>query len=92
MATILAVDDNSTSRENVGSLLSQFEHRVLQAGNGLQGLEIVHSDRPDLTIADVLMPTMHGFEFVAKTSSGPEYVAYPGDLLQRNLATPAVRS
>jgi CheY-like chemotaxis protein len=50
MATMLAVDDNSTSRENVGSLLSQFEHRVLQAGNGLQGLEIVHSVRPDLTI------------------------------------------
>jgi two-component system cell cycle sensor histidine kinase/response regulator CckA len=71
MATILAVDDNSTNRESLVSLLSQFEHRVMQAGDGLQGLEIVHSDRPDLIIADVLMPTMNGFEFVAKLRRDP---------------------
>jgi two-component system cell cycle sensor histidine kinase/response regulator CckA len=77
MATILAVDDNPTNRESLVSLLSHLGHRVLEAGDGLQGLEIVHSDRPDLIIADILMPTMNGFELVAKLRQDPSTSLIP---------------
>jgi len=71
MAVILALDDDPTNREILVSVLGNSEHRVVEAGDGLEGLKVVHEQKPDLVIADILMPTMNGFEFVAKLRQDP---------------------
>jgi PAS domain S-box-containing protein len=65
MAKILVVDDDPRSRQLYVSLLTPFGHKVIEAGDGKEGLEQVRLGRPDLIITDILMPTMNGYEFVS---------------------------
>ncbi|MCE9565599.1 MAG: PAS domain S-box protein [Planctomycetes bacterium] len=64
MATILIVDDRPANREFLVTLLGYGGHRLLEAADGQQALAITRAERPDLVIADILMPTMDGYEFV----------------------------
>jgi two-component system cell cycle sensor histidine kinase/response regulator CckA len=77
MATILIVDDYATNREVIVTLLGYYGHRMLEAKDGLEGLSIVHAENPDLIIADVMMPTMNGFEFVSKLRQEPRTARIP---------------
>ncbi|MGH7035175.1 MAG: response regulator [Stellaceae bacterium] len=64
MAKILVVDDQTSVRLRVRSLLEAAGHRITEAANGydaLKAMELPH----DLIITDVLMPEMDGLEIVA---------------------------
>lgn len=65
MASILIVDDHVLNREFLQALLSYDGHRILEAGDGVEGLKLARAERPDLIIADILMPHMNGHEFVS---------------------------
>jgi PAS domain S-box-containing protein len=71
MATILVVDDHPTNREFLVTLLSYQGHRLLEAADGVAALEIVRAQHPDLVIADLVMPTMDGYEFVRQLRAEP---------------------
>jgi signal transduction histidine kinase len=64
MPTILIVDDDSANRAALGALLSHHGYDLLEAADSAAALEQVRAARPDLVIADILMPTIDGFEFV----------------------------
>lgn len=70
-ATILVVHDHAPSRQFLTSLLGYQGHRVLEACDGLEGLEIARSAHPDLILSDILMPTMDGYEFVRHVRNDP---------------------
>jgi CheY-like chemotaxis protein len=59
---ILVVDDTEENREMLVFILEMDSHDVTEAVNGLEGLEAVKSNLPDLILMDVLMPVMDGFE------------------------------
>ena len=61
-ATILVVDDEEPLREVLTMVIEDLGHRALQAINGRQALDVVHTERPDLIISDVMMPVMTGVE------------------------------
>src|SRR4051812_29766221 len=61
MATILVVDDHSTNREFLATLLGYDGQCVLEAIDALEALEKTRAVHPDLVIADILMPTIDGF-------------------------------
>ncbi|HUF79616.1 MAG TPA: response regulator, partial [Burkholderiales bacterium] len=71
VATILVVDDRSSNRLFLTTLLGYGGHRLLEAVNGTEALEMVRAQRPDLVITDILMPTMDGFEFVQQLRADP---------------------
>ncbi|MBI1878832.1 MAG: GAF domain-containing protein, partial [Chloroflexi bacterium] len=71
MATILIVDDRPTNREFLTTLLGYKGHRLLEAADGAEALELVRVEYPDLVIADILMPTMDGYEFVHQLRADP---------------------
>jgi diguanylate cyclase (GGDEF)-like protein/PAS domain S-box-containing protein len=75
MATILVVDDRPSNREYLLTLLGFTGHRVLEAHDGAQALELVRAQRPDLIITDILMPTMDGYEFVQRLRADPALAA-----------------
>jgi two-component system cell cycle sensor histidine kinase/response regulator CckA len=61
-ATILVVDDEEPLRDFLALLLQDLGHRVLQAINGREALELARAEHPDLVISDVMMPVMGGVE------------------------------
>lgn len=88
MSTILVVDDHADNRQLLRSLLAHRNHRVLEAADGQRGLEIARAERPDLVIADVLMPVMDGYEFVRRLRDEPaiggtEVIFYTANYLER---------
>jgi two-component system cell cycle sensor histidine kinase/response regulator CckA len=46
------------------TLLGYAGHRLLEARDGVEALELVRAESPDLVISDILMPTMDGYDFV----------------------------
>lgn len=59
---ILVVDDDSDTRRMFVDLLQHKSRRILEAGNGLQALEILKKEKPNLMLLDVQMPEMGGLE------------------------------
>ena len=66
---ILIVDDEAGLRELVRINLEHEGYGVVQAENGLHGLEAVHEEHPDLVIMDVMMPEMDGWRHVRSCAS-----------------------
>jgi signal transduction histidine kinase/DNA-binding response OmpR family regulator len=77
MATILVVDDQPTNREFLTTLLAYQGHRLFEATGGAEALELVYAQRPDLVIADIVMPAMDGYEFVRQLRADSEIAATP---------------
>ncbi len=71
MATILVVDDRPVDREYMAKLLGYAGHTVLEAADGEQGLAAARTSRPDLIVADILMPRMDGLQLVRELQSDP---------------------
>ncbi|WP_149399909.1 response regulator transcription factor [Dictyobacter arantiisoli] len=60
--TILIVDDEPRIRDLVRLNLELERYRVLEASNGIEALDELRDNLPDLVILDVMMPEMDGFE------------------------------
>jgi len=68
---ILIVDDDSTTRKLLGLFLKAKGYQVAYAENGLDGLEKLGLEQPNLIISDLNMPYMDGIEFVKSVRSDP---------------------
>lgn len=62
MKRILVVDDERQITRMLRASLQSSGYEVLTAGNGVEGLEMFQSGRPDLIITDLAMPEMNGLE------------------------------
>ena len=63
---ILVVDDDPVMRESVRDILEIENYKVIEAGDGIDGLPIVKKEHVDLVITDILMPQVEGNELVFK--------------------------
>lgn len=68
--TVLIVDDEPAIVDLLSQLLEDEGFRVVSAGDGLAAWETAQKLRPDLVIADVMMPRMDGFTLVDRLSDG----------------------
>jgi len=59
---ILIVDDDSTIRRFLATLLLDRGYEVHEAEDGEQGVRLAGSIRPDLMLLDLIMPYRDGFE------------------------------
>ncbi len=64
--TILVVDDDNGLRELIRINLEHEGYAVIQAANGVQCVNAVREQRPDMVIMDVMMPEMDGLEACLK--------------------------
>lgn len=72
-ATVLLVDDEPDELRLFWRMLSLEggRFRILTANNGLEALEILREERPDVVISDLVMPEMDGFQLVAARNADP---------------------
>jgi two-component system KDP operon response regulator KdpE len=73
---ILVVDDEAKMIRFVRMNLELEGYRVTEAGDGLEALERVRQDLPDLVLLDVMMPHMDGFETLEELGAD-DYVTKP---------------
>lgn len=69
MSVILLAEDDATMRVFLSKALSRAGHRVTAVDDGLKALDEVVASRFDLLIADIVMPSLDGFQLAAKAKS-----------------------
>jgi len=62
MKRILLVDDNPANRELLREILELDSHEVTEAEDGVNALRLYEELKPDLTILDLQMPGLDGFQ------------------------------
>ncbi len=74
---ILVVDDNQQNLELLMAYLEDIECETLAAYDGVEALEIVSKDTPDLILLDIMMPKMSGFEVCKRVKNDPKTTHIP---------------
>jgi len=77
VTTILIVDDEEPVRDFLSQFLEDAGYRVIQAINGAQALTATAHDRPDLVIADIMMPVLSGAELCRRLKAQADTWAIP---------------
>jgi CheY-like chemotaxis protein len=75
--TILVVDDDSEIRDVAELVLKGGGYSVRTASNGLEALDSVRAQSPDLVLLDVNMPEMDGWEVLRSIKSDAALRAVP---------------
>ena len=60
METVLIVEDDVDARRMLRATLSVAGYRVLEAGDGLDALRLLDTNRPDLVVLDLGLPLIDG--------------------------------
>jgi len=85
---ILAVDDHPLIRQGIAALVASQPDMIMvgEAANGLEAIQQFRTHRPDVTLMDLLMPEMNGFDaMIAIRNEFPEariivLTTYSGDV------------
>ncbi|MBD2059259.1 response regulator [Oculatella sp. FACHB-28] len=59
---ILVIDDSRVIRNMVRDMLPKGNFQVLEAKDGIEGLDAIRQERPNLIMLDFLLPRMSGWE------------------------------
>ena len=75
---VIVIDDTADARRLIRRILqSQGNFTIFEASNGKEGLELIHTELPDLIILDLMMPDMDGFAILDVLKSTPETAKIP---------------
>jgi two-component system cell cycle sensor histidine kinase/response regulator CckA len=77
MATVVVVEDSAPDRELLASLLKYAGHEVMVCADGQAGLGLIKKVKPDLVIADLIMPGVDGYELARAVRTDPATTAIP---------------
>jgi DNA-binding response OmpR family regulator len=72
MGKILLADDHPDIVRLLQIALKKDGHTILTAFDGLEAIETIQSERPDLVILDVVMPGLDGFRVLNRVKTDPE--------------------
>jgi CheY-like chemotaxis protein len=77
MAKILVVEDIPDTRQMMVDLLENLGHVVSQARDGVDGVRVALTDRPDLILLDLMMPTASGDSALSFMRGTPDLSSIP---------------
>jgi two-component system, cell cycle response regulator DivK len=69
MAKVLLVEDNEMNRDMLSRRLIRRGFEVVFAVNGKQGVDLARSEKPDVILMDMSLPTMDGWEATRRVKS-----------------------
>jgi PAS domain S-box-containing protein len=64
--TILIIEDEKAVRDSVTAFLEDCGYNILEANNGIVGLEVFFKENPDLVLVDLRMPELDGLDVLAR--------------------------
>jgi len=85
---VLVVEDDESIRTVIADVLEERGYRVTGAGNGAEAIEVLKEVQPDLMVLDLLMPVMHGWDFMETYSKQTGGRAIPIVVVSVNPALP----
>ncbi len=74
---MLIIEDETILRENIVDFLELKNFKTYQAKNGLDALEILHKDVPDIIISDIAMPVFNGIQLLKIIRKNDKYNHIP---------------
>jgi len=74
---ILVIDDSKVIRSRVKDMLPQGNFEVLEAKDGLEGLNLIRQEHPNLIMLDFLLPRMSGWEVFQQIQNQPDLALTP---------------
>jgi|YNPNPStandDraft_1061719.scaffolds.fasta_scaffold49527_2 two-component system alkaline phosphatase synthesis response regulator PhoP/two-component system response regulator VicR len=69
---ILAVDDDKFIVMVIRVNLEFEGYEVVEAYDGVQALEMIESENPDLVVLDIMMPEMNGWDVLSRIRENPK--------------------
>jgi CheY-like chemotaxis protein len=74
---VLVVDDNLQNLELIMAYLEDVDCQTVSASSGMEALDIISSQIPDLVLLDVMMPRISGFEVCRRIKNDPKTAHIP---------------
>jgi two-component system cell cycle response regulator DivK len=74
---ILYIEDSPSNRLLVTRILLVEGYEVLEATDGIEGIEMAKSENPDLILMDMNLPEVDGYELTEKIKADPELTDIP---------------
>ena len=75
--SILVVDDEKDVRDFIVDLLTDEGYAVRQAADGVEAMDMLKDDKPDLILLDLLMPKETGTDLYRKIHRRKEFESVP---------------
>jgi len=74
---ILVIDDDRIIQDSLQELFSEAGYTVFVAADGVSGFDLIVREKPDLVVADILLPRMHGIALCEKIRASDEFRSIP---------------
>ncbi len=74
---VLTVDDSRTIRNMLLVTLNNAGFDIVQAEDGIEGLEVLEESNPDVIVTDINMPRLDGFGFIEGVRQNERFRAIP---------------
>ncbi len=91
MSTVLIIEDETSMRANVAEYLTYEGFNVIEAENGLIGVQKAREYLPDVIICDVMMPELDGYGVLLQLRSDPATATIPFIFLTAKASRLAMR-
>jgi CheY-like chemotaxis protein len=77
MVKIVFCEDEERIRKLIRAMLESTPYEIYMAADGIEGLEMIERERPDLIFADISMPGYDGIQLADIVKSRPHLAAIP---------------
>jgi CheY-like chemotaxis protein len=74
---ILVIDDSRVIRKTVRDMLPEGDFEVIEAKDGLEGIDFIEKERPSLIMLDFILPKMSGWDVFQRIQANPDYQKIP---------------
>ena len=74
---VLVVDDEDDIRKMLARVLTQKGYEVIEASKGLEALQLVRDQMPDVILLDAMLPEVHGFDICRRIKGSKRYGHIP---------------
>ncbi|HEX6675126.1 MAG TPA: response regulator [Actinomycetes bacterium] len=68
---LLIADDEPAVRALVHATLEGEDYQIIEAGDGVEALELVRAENPSLVLLDVMMPRLNGLDVCRSIKADP---------------------
>ena len=77
MAKVIVIEDEEELRQLIVDELEDAGHETIEAGDGVDGLEAIMAENPDVIISDIGMPRMDGYQLRQRLQELPKHSPTP---------------